>query len=121
LQTPKPAFEPVEYSVHTPRQKANMGKSKMDEAAAERIRRARGDKVCCSSLVTCQNIRSQSPCSHCGCTQDGFSKRAADAARRNEQGGSSSSSKSSSDHNSKSGGGHKSSSRGGGGGGGGKK
>jgi hypothetical protein len=49
-------FEPVEYSVHTPRQKANMGKSKMDEAAAERIRRARGDKVCCSSLVTCQNV-----------------------------------------------------------------
>ncbi|AEO67729.1 47a7455d-f212-4e99-99ce-8d6b9f200221 [Thermothielavioides terrestris] len=37
-----------------------MGKSKMDEAAAERIRRARGDK-------------------------DGFTKRAADAARRNEQ------------------------------------
>ncbi|KAL2115025.1 hypothetical protein VTJ04DRAFT_10688 [Mycothermus thermophilus] len=37
-----------------------MGKAKMDEAAAARIRRARGDK-------------------------DGFSKRAADAARRNEQ------------------------------------
>ncbi|EAQ92190.1 predicted protein [Chaetomium globosum CBS 148.51] len=36
-----------------------MGKSKMDDAAAERIRRARGDK-------------------------DGFSKRAADAARRND-------------------------------------
>ncbi|KAK4156439.1 hypothetical protein C8A00DRAFT_30726 [Chaetomidium leptoderma] len=38
-----------------------MGKSKMDDTAAERIRRARGDK-------------------------DGFSKRAADAAKRNDQG-----------------------------------
>ncbi|KAG7284140.1 hypothetical protein NEMBOFW57_010501 [Staphylotrichum longicolle] len=38
-----------------------MGKSKMDDAAAERIRRARGDK-------------------------DGFTKRAADAARRNDAG-----------------------------------
>ncbi|KAK3301503.1 uncharacterized protein B0H64DRAFT_438565 [Chaetomium fimeti] len=38
-----------------------MGKSKMDDAAAERIRRARGDK-------------------------DAFSKRAADAARRNDGG-----------------------------------
>ncbi|KAL2142794.1 hypothetical protein VTI28DRAFT_747 [Corynascus sepedonium] len=43
-----------------------MGKSKMDDAAAERIRRARGDK-------------------------DGFTKRAAEAARRNVQSSSSSS------------------------------
>ncbi|KAK3906257.1 hypothetical protein C8A05DRAFT_29892 [Staphylotrichum tortipilum] len=47
-----------------------MGKSKMDDAAAERIRKARGDK-------------------------DSFSKRAADAARRNDQGSSQSSSSSS--------------------------
>jgi hypothetical protein len=63
-----------------------MGKSKMDEAAADRIRKARGDKVRGFKFLPLPPLIPKSSCSHCACTQDGFSKRAAIAARQNKEG-----------------------------------
>jgi hypothetical protein len=67
-----------------------MSKSKMNEAAAERIRKARGDKVRSRTRpVTSQrSLPSRDVpsyiCAHRSSPQDGFTKRAAEAARRND-------------------------------------
>lgn len=54
----------------------NMGKGEMDEAAAERIRKARGGKV--SIIRCCPEDRPLT------CVQDDFARRAYIAARRNK-------------------------------------
>jgi hypothetical protein len=58
---------------------ATMGRGKMDDAAAERIRKARGDKVRYAFPFVC-SVYSHGP------TQDDFARRASIAARQNKGG-----------------------------------
>lgn len=46
-------LQDITTSIPTSSVNTNMGKSKMDDAAAERIRRARGDKVCMAAPKPC--------------------------------------------------------------------